>query len=247
MFQIIKNIKNNDINPFLWIGLPIFIPIIFLIFKAIDTDMFAAIFQGEKGIIENGTFAILLIAVLSSFRTLRLINKKYKKKYLYISLLFVLGLIYFAGEEINWGQHWFNWQANDFFERYNDQYIGDTSETNFHNISSWFDQKPRILLTFFVLFGGIYCPLFLSKNNIGDWKYLAYPSFYCFPSSIVCLLFYLLDNSYKFLCYGKPGFDISCNYIPTILYLRTSEIIELYISLFLLIYILSINIKLKKI
>ena len=158
-----------------------------------------------------------------------------------------MGLIYFAGEEISWGQHWFHWQANEFFENYNDQSIGNTSETNFHNISSWFDQKPRIVLTFFVIVGGIICPLFLYRGlKSYDFKYWIYPDSNCFPTSLICLFFYLLDNSYKLLCSGTPGVDIKCKYIPSLLHFRTSEIIELYISLFLLIYISSINHKLDK-
>ena len=49
------------------------------------------------------------------------------------------------------------------------------------------------------------------------------------------------------MCYGTPGIDIKCKYIPSLLFFRTSEIIELYISFFLLIYILSINSRLKNI
>ena len=89
---------------------------------------------------------------------------------------FTLSIIYFAGEEINWGQHWFHWNAPLFFEIYNEQYIGDTSETNFHNITSWLDQKPKILLTFFVLAGGILCPFYFIKNkNTNNLKFWIFP------------------------------------------------------------------------
>ena len=114
-------------------------------------------------------------------------------------------------------------------------------------MSSWFDQKPRIILTLFVLVGGIICPFYFSNNNTNNLKQWILPKIYCFPTSLICLFFYLLDNSYKFLCYGKPGIDITCKYIPILFYLRTSEIIEFYIAFFLLIYILSINLRLKKI
>ena len=249
MFQIIKNLKKTDLNPLIWIFLPIFIPLIILFVKQINMVFFINFFQGENVIIENGTFIILLFAIIISISSLKKIKEKFKKKnLLLIIILFTLGLIYFAGEEINWGQHWFHWEATKFFESYNDQYIGGTSETNFHNISSWFDQKPRILLTFFVLFGGIFCPFyFIINKNTNNFKYWIFPNIYCFPTALICLFFYLLDNSYKFLCYGRPGIDISCKYIPSLLHFRTSEIIELYIALFLLIYILSINLRLKKI
>ena len=249
MIQIIKNFKNKDINPFIWIFFPIFIPLFFLFVKLINVHFFINFFQGENGIIENGTFLILFFAILISISSLKEIKNKFKKKnLLLIIIFFTLGLIYFAGEEINWGQHWFHWESTKFFEIYNDQYIKNISETNFHNISSWFDQKPKILLIFFVLFGGIFCPFYYSINkNIHNLKYWIFPNIYCFPTALICLFFYLLDNSYKFLCYGRPGIDIKCKYIPSILHFRTSEIIELYIAFFLLIYILSINLRLKKI
>ena len=154
----------------------------------------------------------------------------------------VIGLIFFAGEEISWGQNWFGWNTSNFFTNYNDQL-----ETNFHNISSWLDQKPKTILLFFVLFGGILSPLFShnkDKNNL-TFKYILFPEISCFITSAFCLFFYLLDNSYKILCSGTPGIDISCKFIPQLFVFRTSEIIEFYIALFLLIYIFSIYKKIK--
>ena len=65
-------------------------------------------------------------------------------------------------------------------------------------------------------------------------------------SDIHVTLQYILDNTYKFVCYGTPGIDIKCNYIPYLFVLRTSEILELFMSLFLFIYVLSIYSRLNK-
>ena len=248
MFQIIKNLKRKGLHPFIWIYLPILIPLIFLLVKKININLFVIFFQGENGIIENGTFVILFIAIIISILSLIKFNNKFKKrKILVFVILFILGLTYFAGEEISWGQHWFHWEANQFFQTYNDQQFGNSSETNFHNISSWFDQKPKLLLILFVLFGGILSPLFShnkDKNNL-TFQYIFFPEISCFITSAFCLFFYLLDNSYKILCSGTPGIDISCKFIPQLFVFRTSEIIEFYIALFLLIYIFSIYKKTK--
>ena len=245
MFQINKILRKNDLNPFFWFIFPILITLIFFIVKFLNINLFIAYFIGEKGIIENGTFLFLYFAIITAFSVLNKLKKKINLKTLFFFIIFFLiGLIYFTGEEISWGQQWFKWETNNFFKRINDQ-----SETNFHNISSWLDQKPRFVLIFFVIFGGIFCP-FLNKKNILNSKKITtwiYPTIYCFPTSLICLLYYLLDNFYKFLCYGTPGVDITCKYIPSLLFFRTSEIIELYISFFLLIYILSINSRLKNI
>ena len=245
MFQINKILRKNGLNPFLWFIFPILITLIFFIVKFLNINLFITYFIGEKGIIENGTVLFLFFAIITAFSVLNKLKKKINLKTLFFFIIFFLiGLIYFTGEEISWGQQWFNWETNNFFKKINDQ-----SETNFHNISSWFDQKPRALLTFFVIFGGIFCPFFNKKNFLNSNKLTVwlYPTIYCFPTSLICLFYYLLDNSYKFLCHGTPGIDIKCKYIPNLLYFRTSEILELYISFFLLIYILSINLRLKKI
>ena len=247
MFQINKILRKNGLNPFLWFIFPILITLIFFIVKFLNINLFIAYFKGEKGIIENGTFFILLISIITTFSVIKKIKTKLLSKNFYVlMILFLIGLVYFAGEEISWGQHWFNWETNNFFKNFNDQ-----SETNFHNISSWFDQKPRFVLILFVILGGTIIPLFFDNSK--KYFLLKYdslkwfcPTFCCFPSSLTCLFIYSLDNLYKILCYGTPGIDIKCKYIPELFYFRTSEILEFYISFFLLIYILSINSRLKK-
>ena len=74
--------------------------------------------------LSNYQYIGLLFAIITSISLIKKIRKKFKKKNLLLFIIFItLGLIYFAGEEINWGQHWFYWEANKFFETYNDQYI----------------------------------------------------------------------------------------------------------------------------
>ena len=242
MIQINKDFKKNELHIFLWLFVPILIFLIFLIVKQLNPIFFVDFFQGEKGFIENGTFFILLISIITNFSVIKKIKtKEYNIQY-FLMIIFLIGLVYFAGEEISWGQHWFNWETNNFFKNFNDQ-----SETNFHNISSWLDQKPKAILLFFVLFGGILSPLFSynkDKNNL-TFQYIFFPEISCFITSAFCLFFYLLDNSYKILCTGTPGIDISCKFIPQLFFFRTSEIIEFYIALFLLIYIFSIYKKTK--
>ena len=205
MIQINKDFKNNELHIFLWLFAPILIFLIFLVINQLNPTFFSEFFQGEKGFIENGTFFILLISIITNFSVIKKIKTKIYDIQYFLMILFLIGLVYFAGEEISWGQHWFNWETNNFFKNFNDQ-----SETNFHNISSWFDQKPRFLLTFFVIFGGIFCPFFNKKSFLNSKKLTAwiYPTIYCFPTSLICLLYYFLDISYKFLCYGTPGIDI---------------------------------------
>ena len=247
MFQINKILRENDLNPFLWFIFPILITLIFFIVKFLNINLFITYFIGEKGIIENGTFLFLFFAIITAFSVLNKLKKKINLKTLFFFIIFFLiGLIYFTGEEISWGQQWFKWETSSFFKHFNNQ-----SETNFHNISSWFDQKPRFILLLFIFFGGIFIPFYLKikkkKLYSRSVQFWLFPNICCIPSAIICLFFYILDNIYKFVCFGTPGIDIKCNYIPYIFVLRTSEIIELFVSLFLFIYVLSIYARLKNI
>jgi hypothetical protein len=65
-------------------------------------------------------------------------------------MMVTLGTFYMAGEEVSWGQWFFMWDTPDTFLEINDQH-----ETNLHNVSSWMDQKPRLLLELWALFGAI--------------------------------------------------------------------------------------------
>ena len=230
MFQFIKKLYKKDLNLCLWFFLPIIILFIILFTKIAFTEIFNKFFPSEGGIIENGTFVILFFSIIISFLTLKIIKIKIKQKKLLIIIFFyTLGLIYFAGEEISWGQHWFHWEATEFFKTYNDQYIGNTSETNFHNISSWFDQKPRMLLEFWVLIGGVVWPLLRRPTTLpGRDSYWFWPTIEVLPSAALAILIRLPERL-------KSLFGIE--QLP--LELRFSEPQEYYFALFLLIYLAS--------
>ena len=59
------------------------------------------------------------------------------------------------------------------------------TETNIHNISSLFNEKPKTLLLLFIFFGGIIYPFFRKNSNnllneetqFTDW---IFPTFCCF-------------------------------------------------------------------
>ena len=246
MFQIFKNLDNQKLPIFIWFYIPIIFFLNIFLVKFINEDFFNNYFQKETGFIENGTFIILFLSIITCCFILKKRNLFiFKKLFLFWIIIFLFGLIYFAGEEISWGQQWFKWQTSDFFMNFNDQ-----SETNFHNISSWFDQKPRFILLLFIFFGGIFIPFYLKikkkKLYPRSVQFWLFPNICCIPSAIICLFFYILDNIYKFICFGTPGIDIKCNYIPYLFVLRTSEILELFMSLFLFIYVLSIYSRLNK-
>src|SRR5690606_6041111 len=56
---------------------------------------------------------------------------------------------YFLGEDLNWGQYIFGWQPAEFFIEHNKE-----AETNLHNMSTWFNQKPRLAVQLWILIAG---------------------------------------------------------------------------------------------
>jgi hypothetical protein len=107
--------------------------------------------HGERGVMETGQNIFLAIALVLMIA----LAFRADTRNLRLWLLFVaLGTLYLLGEETSWGQHYFGWQIGGVFESINDQ-----GETNFHNATSWLDQKPRAILLFGMILGTIVHPL----------------------------------------------------------------------------------------
>ena len=138
-------------------------------------------------------------------------------------LLAALGCFYVTGEELSWGQHVLDWSTPDFWAEVNDQ-----KETNLHNTSSWLDQKPRLILIVGIVFGSLIYP-FLKIKNI-----LKLPSNldFLFPEKeLKTLAFFvivpqLLEKIFE-------AFNI-------FIFARYSEVQEIYVFYFVLLYLIII-------
>ena len=139
-------------------------------------------------------------------------------------VLFVLGCVYFAGEEVSWGQRVFGWTTPDSWETLNKQ-----GETNIHNVSAVFDSKPRLLFSLAVLAGGVVYPL--SRKSRGVFHRLLppvlWPTIVCVPAAVLALtagtpeMFFTIPES-------EPG-----------------EVKELFLAFFLLLYSITVVRRLK--
>ena len=69
-------------------------------------------------------------------------------------LAFFISMLYFAGEDLNWGQYYFGWDAPEYFQVHNREH-----ETNLHNMNPWFNQKPRLVVELWLLIACIAVPL----------------------------------------------------------------------------------------
>ncbi len=176
-------------------------------------------FHSEGGPHEFVQFVFLLMAVIAgSYCTFR-VKDFWLKAW---SAIAVICCIYVAGEEISWGQHLFHWGTPENWSAINDQ-----NETNLHNTSTWLDQKPRALLEIGVLVGGIVIPAMMK------WVPARLPQKFMniYPGNLVvftscCAVIVKLVN---FIgdTYGQH------------LFWRASEVMELYLYYFVLLYLID--------
>ena len=126
------------------------------------------------GLIENLTVLVLIPGII--FGLLFFIRNRSQMQpswTAYWLLAWILSCVYFAGEEISWGQWYFEWETPQAFSEINDQ-----NETNLHNTSTWLDQKPRTLVELWIFLGGLILPLFelvFKKTVTTGWKQWIFP------------------------------------------------------------------------
>lgn len=184
---------------------------------------------------ESGPFEILqtLIVGAAFLVSLTLIPKalKTKKRFLLVwTMLAAIGTFYITGEEISWGQHIFEWKTPSEWMQVNDHF-----ETNLHNTSSWFDQKPRTILEIGMLIGAIIIPLAEKRKPIKlvDKYNTILPPTYLAMTAVVLWVLKLLRDVSGWIDIGGL--------------VRISEMNEVCIYYFMLLYTLAFGRRLNDI
>ena len=168
---------------------------------------YAAWVAGEYGVIERLTVIVLIAAVIVLLVTLRPAYRLQKRLFAWTALL-ALGAIYFAGEELSWGQWVFGWSAPEHWGEMNDQ-----GETNLHNLAQWgwlLDQLPRLLLTLAAAAGGVLVPLWylarrMEAPSVTSWSGLL-PNIACLPAALIAVLVRPLDTLFESMGDAVPAF-----------------------------------------
>jgi len=186
--------------------------------------------SGELGLLESTQ--ILFIGI-SLFLFIRIFQKNKTKNYLIklIQILVCLGCFVLLGEEISWGQHYFQWNSGAIFTELNTQ-----NETNLHNISSWFDQKLKLLLEIGMTMISFIFPL-LNKYNKKFSKYTKQNNFELYLAN-----FYLFYTVIIFEVVRIIGYT---NDVYPIFNLRFSELREFFCYYFIFLYAKELYEKIK--
>lgn len=219
---------DKDLHKIIWLFLPVTVAIMPYVARFLGTHTDSYMY-GEKGIIENLTVIFLLTAIVCCLKYLFSKEKVLFKSFKMWMIIFLLGAIYYAGEEMSWGQHFFGWGTPEQWTEFNDQ-----QETNLHNTAAIFDQIPRTLLSLAALIGGVLIPIYRKvKNHIPNkdslWDWLL-PTYVCLPAALLSLVVSWHEKIYKI-------FD---THVPVVLDIRAGETKECLLALFMMMYALSV-------
>lgn len=222
------------LHPALWLWFPPLLALIVFGVKLLAPESYSTFIEGELGLTELATPLVALIGVGFGVQTVRISRGRVPPLFTGWLLLTTLGCLYFAGEELSWGQQLFQWETPAHIAAINDQ-----NETNLHNMSSWLDQKPRLLLELWVLIGGIVLPLraLAGKGTAhvpGTFRDWFWPGIECLPTAVLAIAIKLPERYKKVMGIESLPFEI-----------RWSEPQEYYFALFLLIYLLAVRQRLR--
>ena len=186
-----------------------------------NPDFYGDYIAPETGVLESVQFLLLAVTagVAAGLLTRRAVGQAHWFR-LWAALIMV-GAIYVAGEEASWGQHYLGWSTPETWQGVNDQ-----NETNLHNTSSWFDQKPRVALEIAVLFGALLLPLARRTRLYPRQPRIAYliPTVRCVPAAAMVLVARIDDWLADLTAHGAA------------LFYRPAEVEELFLYAVILIY-----------
>ncbi len=195
-----------------------------------DDRFYADHFDGELGVLENVQVVLLLVALMYGIALLRTPAVREHRGLLPWTALICAGCVFLIGEETSYGQHFMGWQTPDWLADVNKQ-----QETNIHNVSSWFNEKPRLLLELGIIVGGIVHPLmqrFVGRGLIAKPWWLM-PTAACLASALIAELATLPERLSDI---GLLPASVSV--------MRYSEVHELFIFYFFVIYLASLRARL---
>ena len=190
---------------------------------------------GENKLVENFQSLFLFLSLIYYYLIIKKLNLKNK----HISIFFIisfLGIFYFLGEEISWGQHIFKWSSSEYFLIHNNQ-----QETNIHNISNLFNELPRTFVLIWCTFSTIIFLYYSKSSKLNKiFQLLIFPNKYLLVIAISLIIFIFPD-----LILGKFNLEIKYQRI-TFNFLRLSELQELIVTVYFFVYSSSIYSELNK-
>lgn len=181
------------------------------------------------GFLELTQFVLAAAAAVLCFHALSFSVVKGSRLLWIAVLFFALAAFYIAGEEHSWGQHFFNWNTPSYWSEINRQ-----QETNLHNTSPWFNQRPKLLFDNAMFLGGLVVPFIQLWTGPFRKPLLALltPPLAIAPAAVIALGFKVVDDLGKDV-FGSP------------IYIRPSEVVETFQYLYMLLYVVVLRRRLR--
>jgi hypothetical protein len=226
-----KGTPFHDLPVFLWAIFPPLMVIVLIIVAFLNPQVLLQMMAKdvEGGIVEFATVLILVPGIFAGFSSFFYHRKRLPDRWLgWWILMWTLACVYFAGEEISWGQWIFDWKTPEMLKRLNIQ-----QETNLHNITPWLYQKPQALVEIWIFTAGFVLPIWWRikktavSRNPDSWRFWLFPTYVCIPAAALT----------AFVRLFKPIVESSPR--PHLERLGSGELREYYIAVFLCIYMLS--------
>lgn len=228
----------QDLPAWIWAGFPPLMLALLVLAALVAPEWIPAVTRSDHdpagaGLAEHATVIVLVPGIAAGFAAFGVRRRLPDGRLGGWILMWTLACVYFAGEEVSWGQHLFGWSTPEPFQTLNRQ-----QETNLHNISSWFDRKPRALVETWILVAGLAVPLWRRlTGRAADPSRAAYwlwPTTAALPSAALFLLF----RAHKWYAEAS-GSDL-------VAWLSQSEVREYYVAVFLSVYLGSIWWRLRR-
>lgn len=178
-------------------------------------------------------FYILLGVIAGVYALTRSEVKHYPGLRIWLAI-YCLAVFYFLGEDMNWGQGFFGWGTPEWFAEHNKE-----NETNLHNINSWFNQKPRVMVQLWILVGGFIVPMFWDWPKRATAKLIP-PILWPGKETAGMALFTSIIPLMEWICLAVPGWQFIAEFV------RFSEIQEIFFGWFMMLYALDLVGRMKR-
>lgn len=234
----------RDVPAALWLGLPAASLLLVLLSPlALPEAMrWHRLIKSEYGVLQNLTVLFLLpavvIGVMIFFR-----RRELPRGVGWVMLLGALAALYFAGEEVSWGQTYFRFGTPEALRAINKQ-----REFNLHNTSNIFNNVPRQLMLVATVVGGCVLPLVLGKRlarpevRQGPWYWLI-PTWRLVPISLLAVL----SNIPEKILRATGASPAVGSYLDLAVMEPGGEFKECCFALVMLLYLLSVYVRLRSV
>jgi hypothetical protein len=233
----------RDLDPVWWLGVPVAVAALRFLVPLLGREAWQTLAASERtGWIENGTVALLVVAVVYGVRVL-VRRRELPGVIVLLVAALVVGSFFFAGEESSWGQWWFRFKTPKALEDMNEQ-----GEFGLHNITGmrfWLNATPRRLLMLATLAGGIVLPLaalpwrrrLLARRG---WLYWLVPTWRIVPAAVATA-----GSGLPHRLLAWAGVTIgACEYLSMATRESSQECRELGFAMVILVYLVSMHARL---